>query len=217
MSIAASIVRPIASSIASSVSGAGDGSVLQTVDFDGVNGYVTGTPQNVFNTSASFTIAMTIDTDTVGSAWLVSMNSADLLVSFNGSDFAWGTGTGWSNFPHSGSDGDWRFVYDFTLSGFARWRAFRNGSEVTAGSTTGTFAAPSPPNGPLRFGARTTGINFFDGRLSGIKIWSRVCTPGDSDQASNLTLSLQTITGSTWNDTSSNNTDYTLTGGATAV
>jgi len=186
-----------------------------TVDFNGKTGYVTGTPQNVF-AGVAFAINVEIDADSFA-GYVASMSSTNLLIAFvgTGSNIAFGNGTGWAEFTKA--NGVWRFVHDTALSGFARYRAFKDGVEQTQTATSGTYAAPSPPNVALEFGRRTSGVGYFDGRLSQIKVWSRACLPSDSDQTTNRSLSLETITSTTWDDTSSNNTNYTLTGGATAV
>lgn len=186
-----------------------------TVDFNGSTGYVTGTPSNVFAAGA-FAINVNIDADSFA-GWVASMNSANVLIAFvgTGNNIAFGNGTGWAEFTKA--NGVWRFVHDTSLSGFARYRAFKDGVEQTQTTTIGTYAAPSPPNVVMEFGRRTTGVSYYDGRLSQIKVWGRACLPSDSDQTTNLSLSLETITSTTWDDTSSNNTDYTLTGGTTAV
>jgi len=184
-----------------------------TVDFDGSTGYVTGTPQNVF-ASGAFAVNVEIDTDSFG-GYVASMNSTNVLIAFvgSGNNIAFGNGTGWAEFAKA--NGVWRFVHDTSLSGFARYRAFKDGVEQTQTTTSGTYVAPSPPNVALEFGRRTTGVSYFNGRLSQIKVWGRACLPSDSDQTTSLSLSLETITSTTWDDTSSNNTNYTLTGGAT--
>lgn len=185
------------------------------VVLDGSTGYVTGTPSNIFNTGSSFTIAVTLESISNTGGYILSMGSTAMIVFFNGSSFAWGNGTGWCNFAHGGGAGAWRFVYDSSQTGFDRFRAFKDGAEVTRASTEGSFAAPAPSTGALQFGRRTSGSSYVPGTFSAIKTWSRVCTPNDSDQTTGLSLNLDTITGTTWDDTSSNNTDYTLTGGAT--
>ena len=187
------------------------------VDFDGSTGYVTGTPSNVF--TGAFALNVNIEADSY--AGYVFSNSTHILIAFigTGSDIAFGNGTGWAEFTKA--SGVWRFVHDTSQTGFARYRAFKDGVEQSQARTSGTYAAPNPPGGPahpMEFGRRSIAANnYFNGRLSQIKTWSRACLPGDSDQTTGLSLNLDTISSTTWDDTSSNNTDYTLTGGATAV
>ena len=185
------------------------------VDFDGSTGYVTGTPSNVF--TGAFALNVNIEADSY--AGYVFSNSTHILIAFigTGSDIAFGNGTGWAEFTKA--SGVWRFVHDTSQTGFARYRAFKDGVEQSQARTSGTYAAPNPPSGfPMEFGRRSIAANnYFNGRLSQIKTWSRACLPSDSDQTTGLSLNLDTISSTTWDDTSSNNTDYTLTGGATAV
>lgn len=185
-----------------------------TVDFDGVNDYATGSPSNVY--AGAFAIEVNIDADAF-SNYVCSVNTSQLFISFigTGGDIVFGNTSGWGEWTKS--NGLWRFVHDMSLSGFARLRAFKDGVEQTKARTTASYVQFNPATVPTIFGARTTTTNFFNGRLSAIKIWGRACLPSDSDQTSNLVLSLGPISGATWYDTSGNGKNYTLTNGATAV
>lgn len=184
-----------------------------TVDFDGINGYTTGSSSNVY--TGEFAIEVNIDADSF-SNYVCSVNTSQLFISFigTGGDIVFGNNSGWGEWTKS--NGLWRFVHDMSLSGFARLRAFKDGVEQTKARTTASYVQFNPATVPTIFGARGAG-NFFNGRLNAIKIWGRACLPSDSDQTSNLVLSLGPISGATWYDTSGNGKNYTLTNGATAV
>lgn len=183
-----------------------------TVDFDGINDFVTGNPSNVY--TGAFAIEMNIDADSF-SGYFCSVNNAQLFISFigTGGDFAFGNTNGWGEWAKS--NGLWRFVHDTSLSGFARLRAFKNGVEQTKARTTASYVQFNPSSVATIFGSGNGG--WFNGRLSRIKIWGRACLPSDSDQTSNLTLSLGPVSGTTWYDTSGNGKNYTLTNGASPV
>jgi len=185
-----------------------------TVDFDGINDYTTGSPSNVY--TGAFAIEVNIDADAF-SNYVCSVNTSQLFISFigTGGDIVFGNTSGWGEWAKS--NGLWRFVHDMSLSGFARLRAFKDGVEQTKARTTASYVQFNPATVPTIFGARATTTNFFNGRLSAIKIWGRACLPSDSDQTSNLVLSLGPVSGTTWYDTSGNNKNYTLTGGAAGV
>ena len=185
-----------------------------TVDFDGTNDYASGTPSNVY--TGAFTIEVNIDADTF-SGYFCGVNNGQVFLAFigTGSDIAFGNTSGWAEWTKS--NGLWRFVHDTSLSGFARLRAFKDGVEQTKARTTASYVQFSPPPVATFFGSRNAISNFFNGRLSGIKLWGRACLPSDSDQTSNLVLRLGPISGTTWYDTSGNAINFTLNNGAVGV
>lgn len=185
-----------------------------TVDFDGTNDDATGPVLGSNPFTGAFAINLGIDADAF-SGYFMSVNNTQLLLAFigTGGDIAFGNTSGWAEWTKS--DGEWRFVHDTSLSGFARLRAFKDGVEQTKARTTASYVQFNPGTSVIKLG--TGNGTFFNGRLSLVKVWTRACLPSDSDQTSNLVLRLGPISGTTWYDTSGNAINFTLNNGAVGV
>lgn len=179
-------------------------------------GWVSGTPINVFASANSFTFSMDITDTTSIVGYLFSRGG--MFCSWGGSaTLLFGSSAGYGIFPYSGRTGSWRFIYDLSASGFAKYRVFKNGVEIAKTSTSGTYADYANTSQPINFGRRDSGSGYLTCHLDVIKIWSRVVTPSDGDQSSNLVLSLGNIVTPTWYDGSANVTNHTLNGDAVAI
>lgn len=181
------------------------------------SGYASATIPNVF--SSEYSLELFIDVATFQRSWVCSANSAAgcSVVFFSAGlpRISFGVGAGWRTFSYS--KGLWRFVFDDTQSGLAKWRAFRNGIEQVPITTTGSYAAPVGGTGVVNFGRRTTGFSGTElpllGSLSRIRLWNRRCFPSDANQATGLILSSRNVVDGIWrNEATSPN--LLLEGGA---
>ena len=112
------------------------------------------------------------------------LNSTNILIAFigTGSDIAFSNGTGWAEFTKA--SGVWRFVHDTSQTGFARYRAFKDGVETI---TSQDYPEHMPRRSPLvamEFGRQRSiaANNYFNGRLSQIKTGQERVCQSDSDQ-----------------------------------
>lgn len=183
------------------------------VDFDGIDDYAQATVTQFVSNGRECTVEILIDADS-NAGEIFSVDSNAFIIAFSSGYIIFGRQSGWARW--TAGNGRWRFVHDMTRSGFARLRAFKDGVEQTQVDTVASYSAFELSSGVCTIG-KSIFFGWFNGRMSEIRVWSRKVVPSDPDQSTGIELSLGTVSGSTWDDQSANNTNFTIYGGAIGV
>jgi hypothetical protein len=193
---------------------AGTVGTASAVDFDGTDDYADQTVTN-FASNGSFSVEMLLDADASTAADIFAVDGNQLIIAFSSGYIVFGRQSGWARWTYG--NGRWRFVHDMTqTSGFGRLRAWKDGVEQTQFDTVAAYGSFAFTSRAATIG-KSIFFGWYNGRISELRAWDRKVLPSDSDQATGLVLSLGTVSGSTWDDQSINDKNFTLYGGASGV
>lgn len=182
------------------------------LSFDGVDDYVSGgSDLAAWGSAQNITLEMNLTvTDSTDNRCAFSRQANRFKVfAYNGS-LCFGSSTAWNEHPVA--DGLYRFIFDDSKTGVAKWRVFKDGVELTPTSTFGTHTTQTVAN-VINIG-RNTGASsnsYWKGVIGNVKIWTRVVTPDDSDQTTGLIIDLGEVNETVW-DNRTSAADFVVSG-----
>jgi hypothetical protein len=203
----------------------------QCLDLDGVSQYVTLGAESDALFAGDFTVKLTI-TEHTAAGYLFHKLQGEIGINYGANvagKFALGNSSGVALFAVADPVGEVVVVHDTAETGFARWKLYFNGSEVSQDSTVGSYVQPGSTTTDLEIGRRSSGAPYYTGKLFDFRVYSAVLTADEITHVSTfgasgtdpglanceVWLKLDEQSGTTAYDSSGNGNHGTLVNGPT--